>query len=89
MQKIRQKMQKGKKVNENIVRLAKELEMPTGAFSEAAWDLEYEVKDVLDDGTVLIDYNPASDNILKLLMLGSKLERHFMDLEERIENCWV
>ena len=53
-------------------------------FSDESLDFDWE-----DDETVVIDRNPVSDNMMKLLTLESRLERKFMNLEERIENHWV
>ena len=86
-----------KKLNERGFLFASELGIPMSDrfgcawSSNGAWDPDYkwEIHEVLDDGTVLMDWNPVSDNTMRILTLESKLERHFMDLEERIENCWV
>lgn len=76
------------KLNEKRFLYASELGFPALEW-DPDWDLKYEIKEILEDGTVLMDWEPTSDNIMKILTLESKLERHFMDLEERIDNCWV
>lgn len=80
-----------KKLNERGFLYASELVSGLPWSSEGILDLdwEYEPKEILDDGTVILDWNPVSDNMMKLLTLESRLERKFMNLEERIENYWV
>lgn len=86
-----------KKINERGIPFSRELAFAMSDMFSHFWfsdesldfDLKYEPKEILDDETVVIDWNPVSDNMMKLLTLESRLERKFMNLEERIENYWV
>lgn len=79
-----------KKINERGIPFSRELAFAMSDmfanfwFSDESLDFDWE-----DDETVVIDRNPVSDNMMKLLTLESRLERKFMNLEERIENHWV
>lgn len=76
-----------KLLNERGYLFASEIGWPIN--NEPWTDGSFTISEICEDGTVLLDFDPCSDDMLRVLMLGSKLERKFRDLEERIEMGWV